>query len=44
MYYFWVLIERQKRKEKGSSFGWLEQVGSHAGSIKIEHKDVEVFR
>lgn len=44
MYYFWVLMERQKRKEKGSSFGWLGQVGSHADSVKIEDKDGEALR
>lgn len=44
MYYFWVLIERQKRKEKGSSFGCLGQVGSHADSVTIEDKDGEALR
>lgn len=34
-------FDRQKRKEKGSSFGCLGQVGSHAGSMKIEDKDDE---
>lgn len=36
-------FDKRDRRE-GSSFGWLGQVGSHAGSIKIEDKDEEALR
>lgn len=36
-------FDKRDRRE-GSSFGWLGQVGSHEGSIKIEDKNDETLR